>query len=106
MTPRPAIETMLQEAIRLLVDSGHPHAAEQLLPRLSAIRSAPTNAARQRRIHELAGLLGDDCAVTSVCFRARASDTGGVRFGFSPESDATEARYVTLLDRIQAAATA
>jgi hypothetical protein len=29
-----------------------------------------------------------------------------VRFAFSPERAATEARYVTLLDRIHAAATA
>jgi hypothetical protein len=59
------VETLLQEAIALLEESGFPMAAQSLRDNLTSIRGAPTGAARRRRVFQLKDLLdggGPACA--------------------------------------------
>lgn len=50
------VETLLQDAIALLDESGFPLAAESLRDNLRAIRTAPTAGARRRRTFQLRDL--------------------------------------------------
>jgi hypothetical protein len=52
------VESLLQEAIALLEESGFPMAAESLRDNLRGIRTAPTGGARRRRIFQLRDLFG------------------------------------------------
>jgi hypothetical protein len=73
MTHASTVEELLREAIAVLVSSGHPHTADHLRSCLQAILSAPTAAAKRRRVLHLVRTL---------------------------ERSETEARYRLLLRRI------
>ena len=74
MTHASTVEELLREAIAVLVASGHPHTADHLRSSLNAIVSAPTAAAKRRRVLHLVRTL---------------------------ERSETERRYRPLLERIR-----
>jgi hypothetical protein len=83
------IETHLQDAIALLDESGFPMAAEALRDHLRGIRTAPTGAARRRRILQLRGLFDGPGPAPDVFY---------ARYGTQQRD---ESRYQRTLDAIQ-----
>lgn len=84
------LETLLQDAIALLEESGFPMAAETLRDNLRRIRTAPTGGARRRRIFQLRDLF-EGMGPGPETLRYRRSDAQGC----------DQARYRKTLEAIQ-----
>ena len=83
------IEMHLQDAVAILDESGFPMAAEALRDHLRVIRTAPTGAARRRRIFQLRSLF-DGIGPGPEVFYVRSD---------APRRD--QSRYRKTLDAIQ-----
>jgi len=102
------IETLLQEAIALLLDGGFPSAAESLSDQLRGIREAPTAGARRRRIAQL-GDLFDGIGSACHAFRLQAMDgtctasdgMHGFRFSRTDAHRQAERRYRRTIAELQ-----
>jgi hypothetical protein len=94
------VEQLLEDAISLLEANGYPFTAAQLRPRLSAIRRAPTAAARQRRILQLRELFEGGSSVQEVQFCSAETDSGTIRLVWSQDRAQVQARYDLVLGRL------
>jgi len=95
------LETLLQDAIALLDDSGFPMAAEALRDHLRGIRTAPTGGARRRRIFQLRGLFDGTGPGPDVFHTVSSIGPHGARYGRSDSQRRVECRYRRTLDAIQ-----
>ncbi len=101
MTDLRRIETLLQDAIALLEDSGFTLAAEALRDNLRGIRSAPTAGARRHRIFQLRDLFDGTGSAADVFFCAPAAGTHGWRLTRTEAHRRDEQRYRQTLASIQ-----
>ena len=101
MTDLAHVETLLQDAIALLTDSGFPLAADALRDHLRAIREAPTAGARRHRIFQLRDLFGGVGSASDVFFWAPLEGTNGPRFTRTDAHRRDEQRYRRTLASIQ-----
>ena len=107
MTDFGHVETLLQEAIALLTDSGFPLAADALRDNLRRIREAPTAGARRHRIFQLRDAFDGTGAASDVFFCAPTEGVHGPRFSRTDVHRRDEERYrLTLLSIQEILATA
>ena len=90
MTDLAHVETLLQDAIALLTDSGFPLAADALRDNLRAIREAPTAGARRHRIFQLRDLFDGMGSASDVFFWAPSEGTQ--RLALHPDRSAPPGR--------------
>ena len=95
------VETLLADAIELLVAGGFPLAAEALRDSLRAIKAAPTAGARRRRIFQLRDLFDGMGSTCDVFFCAPTEGTHGIRLGRTDTHRRDEQRYRRTLETIQ-----
>jgi hypothetical protein len=101
MTDLGHVETLLQEAIALLTDSGFPLAADALRDNLRGIREAPTAGARRHRIFQLRDALDGTGAAGDVFFCSPREGVHGPRFSRTAVHRGDEERYRLTLLSIQ-----
>ena len=101
MTDLGHLESLLQDAIALLTDSGFPLAADALRDNLKSIRQAPTAGARRHRIFQLRDLFAGIGSATDVFFWAPTTGAQGLRFTRTEAHRAREQRYRRTLASIQ-----
>lgn len=101
MTEVRRIETLLQDAIALLEESGFPLAAESLRDNLRGIRAAPTAGARRRRIFQLRDLFDGIGSAFDVFFCAPSDGIHGLRLARTETHRRDERRYRQTLSSIQ-----
>lgn len=95
------IETLLQDAIALLEASGFPMAAETLRDNLRGIRTAPTAAARRRRVFQLRDLCDGSGPGPDVFQTALPTGPESVRYRRTEAQRRGEERYRATLEAIQ-----
>ncbi len=101
MTDFDDVETLLQDAIDLLADSGFPLAAETLRDNLRVIRQAPTAGARRHRMFQLRDLFDGAGSAADMYFCTSADAGQGLRFRRTDEHRHGEQRYRRTLALIQ-----
>lgn len=101
MTDFSHVESLLQDAIALLTDSGFPLAADALRDNLRGIREAPTAGARRHRIFQLRDLFGGMGPASDVFFWAPSEGAQGLRFSRTEAQRRDEQRYRRTLASIQ-----
>jgi len=94
-------ETLLQDAVALLDESGFPMAAEALRDNLRGIRTAPTGGARRRRIFQLRDLFEGSGPGPDVFHSTAPIGPASVRYRRSDTQRSHEARYRKTLEAIQ-----
>lgn len=95
------LETLIQDAIVLLTDSGFPLAAEALRDNLRGVRDAPTAGARRHRIFQLRDLFDGVGSAADVFFCAPSAGEHGLRFSRTDAHRLNEQRYRRTLASIQ-----
>jgi hypothetical protein len=95
------IETLLQDAIALLEESGFPMAAEALRDNLRGIRTAPTGGARRRRVFQLRDLFEGTGPGPDVFHSMAPIGPTSVRYRRSDAQRRDEDRYRKTLGAIQ-----
>jgi hypothetical protein len=101
MTELREVETLLQDAIALLTDSGFPLAADALRDNLRGIREAPTAGARRHRIFQLGDLFEGAGSASDVFFCAPEEGALGFRYTRTEAHRRDERRYRRTLASIQ-----
>jgi hypothetical protein len=101
MTDLRRIETLLQDAIALLEESGFPLAAETLRDNLRGIRTAPTAGARRRRIFQLRDMFDGIGSAFDVFFCTPSDGIHGLRLARTDAHRRDEKRYRRTLVSIQ-----
>ena len=101
MTDLRYVESLLQDAIVLLTESGFPLAADALRDNLRGIREAPTAGARRHRIFQLRDLFDGTGSAADVFFCASSPGTHGLRFRRTEVHRRDEQRYRRTLASIQ-----
>jgi hypothetical protein len=101
MVDASALETLLQDAIALLEQSGFPMAAETLRDNLRSIRTAPTAAARRRRVFSLRDLCDGSGPGPDVFQTALPTGPESVRYRRTEAQRRDEERYRETLEAIQ-----
>ena len=101
MTDLRHLETLLQEAIALLTESGFPLAADVLRDNLRGVREAPTAGARRHRIFQLRDVFDGIGSASDVFFWAPSEGSGGLRFTRNEAHRRSEQRYRRTLASIQ-----
>ena len=101
MTDLRNVESLLQDAIALLTDSGLPLAAEALRDNLRGIREAPTAGARRHRIFQLRDLFEGVGSAPDVYFCTLSEGAQGLRFRRTEAQRRDEQRYRSTLASIQ-----
>ena len=101
MTDFDDVETLLQDAILLLADSGFPLAAEALRDNLRGIREAPTAGARRHRMFQLRDLFDGAGSAADIFFCAPSELQQGLRFHRTEAHRRDEQRYRRTLAMIQ-----
>ena len=96
-----AIETLLRDAISLLEECGYPMAAETLRDNLRGIRTAPTAAARRRRVFQLRDLFDGSGPGPDVFHASDPTDSDSVRYRRTETHRRDEERYRRTLESIQ-----
>lgn len=95
------LETLIQDAIALLTDSGFPLAADALRDNLRGVREAPTAGARRRRIFQLRDLFDGVGSAADVFFCTPSPGAHGTRFGRTDAHRRNEQEYRRTLASIQ-----
>jgi hypothetical protein len=101
MVDASALETLLQNAIALLEQSGFPMAAETLRDNLRSIRTAPTAAARRRRVFLLRDLCDGSGPGPDVFQTTLPTGPESVRYRRTEGQRRDEERYRATLEAIQ-----
>ena len=101
MTDLTHLETLLQDAIVLLTESGFPLAADALRDNLRGIRAAPTAGARRHRVFQLRDLFDGIGSASDVFFWAPSQGSQGLRFTRTEDHRRSERRYRSTLASIQ-----
>jgi hypothetical protein len=101
MTDLGHLESLLQDAIVLLTESGFPLAADVLRDNLRGVRDAPTAGARRHRVFQLRDAFDGIGSPSDVFFWAPFEGSRGLRFSRTEAHRRSEQRYRHTLASIQ-----